>query len=46
MSTGLMPLIRWSSREVLSTLVLIKVDDFHRLRLWLLKTDSALHQIG
>jgi len=32
MSTGLMPLVRWSSREVLSTLVLIKVFDFHKLR--------------
>jgi len=32
MLTGLMPLIRWSSREVLSTLVLITVDDFHKLR--------------
>jgi len=31
MSTGLMPL-RWSSREILSTSVLIKVDDFHKLR--------------
>ena len=32
MSTGLMPLFRWSSREVLSSLVLIKGDDFHKLR--------------